>query len=235
MSDLTLGNWEIVDDDTNSRLILRSTQTGNEYYLNEDGNLEIPSGGGADLQQLAGALDANGNNVSNVGTLSAAAVDTETVGSERHFAGGYSGSDADARLSSALSAATDGDIIYLENATYLSDLAVSKFVTFIGTGSRFVGTEIDANWTFSSRVILKQVSFEDPTGNVLTIDGNNCGLYEVYCRRSSSIEVNGTFVKIVGVTGGEVTFTSNASSCIIDSSTNVTTTDNGTNTVGDIA
>jgi len=58
MSDLTLGNWEIVDDDTNSRLILRSTQTGNEYYLNEDGNLEIGNQSGGDVR-IAGELTEN--------------------------------------------------------------------------------------------------------------------------------------------------------------------------------
>jgi hypothetical protein len=129
-----------------------------------------------------------------------------------HFPGG----DPDARLDNALAAADDGDEIRLESAFYTTDRTISNVLTITGVAPDFEGSNIAATWTISGNGTLVQQSYIDATDGVLQIDGSNC--------------------IVTKVRGGEVEFTSNSNSSLIDTSIPNTITDNGIDTVvGDIA
>jgi len=141
-------------------------------------------------------------------------VSVERIDSERHYAGAYSGSDPDARLDNALSAASSGETIYLEATTYDIDRTISSALTLVGGSSHNItGTIINATWTFN--------------GNYITLKNVFLG---------GTISVTSKRVSIYDVSSGSVTFESGTDKCIIDTSTAVSVTDNsGSNTIGDIA
>ena len=184
--------------------------------------------------QLTSDLDAGGNSVTNVGSMAVEDLDTETVGNQDyHYAGSYSGSDADARLDNALNAADSGDTIYLERDTYANNRDISTDLTLIGTAGRFApSTDITGNWTFEATITL--VGVGRLSDSELTINRDLC----VVTRCSggdNEIEVNDDGFRYVNNRGGNLTFASGTSAGIVDASTNVSVTDNGSNTVGDIA
>lgn len=162
-------------------------------------------------------------------------VSVESVGSVRHYAGAYSGSDPDARLDSALSAASNGDTVFLESDTYDADRTVSTQVSIVGTGPSGGGTRIEATWTLSIfGVVLTRVYLGGAT--VINMDGGSQRLAEVNSASTPDINVGASEAIITSIRTANVTFESGASGGIVDSSTDVSVTDNdGGNTTGDIA
>lgn len=146
----------------------------------------------------------------------------------------FDGADADTRLDNAINAAQNGDTIYLEPREYSDSRSISKAALWFigtGTGSRAENTYITGGWTFNSQYTsLKNARIDT---NALTLDG--FGHIVKNCRPNAGITVNVDECRLSSLQRGSVTFASGTSKCIIDASTDVAVTDNGTNTVGDIA
>lgn len=160
---------------------------------------------------------------------------TKTVGaSDYHYAGDYDGTDADARLDNAIAAASSGDVIYLESASYQTDRTISDFLTIIGTTDSSIGDGVAATWTLNEfRVTLLRLrGTSDATIDVQSagtvIRGGNWG-------GGTQFNVNAGQTQLTNIRNGDITFASGTSGSIVDSCVNVSVTDNGTNTVGDIA
>lgn len=159
---------------------------------------------------------------------------TKTIGAtEYHYAGDYDGSDPDTRLDNAISAAASGEMIYLEDATYNSARTISTEYDIRGiNGYTGNGTEITADWTLSAGFsVISHIRLSDAT---VSITGNQYRL--VHCRlvgTSDEISVGADFALLTHLRDATVTFQSGTSGGLVDASTNVSVTDNGTNTVGD--
>ncbi|QGA80262.1 twin-arginine translocation signal domain-containing protein [Candidatus Nanohalobium constans] len=175
-------------------------------------------------------LDAGGNDITNAGSVSA-----EEIGAERHLAEGFDGADPDSRLDAALSNASDGDVIYLENAEYSEVRSISVRVSLIGTGGMGgAGTTISADWTLSGiGSILEAVSL---SGGTITINGVASRVENIYGSTSQSVTVDADYVGIYNCYNVDVTFQSNTNGGMADGLRNSTTpTDNGSNTIGDVS
>jgi len=188
----------------------------------------------SDTWEYAGDVDMNGGNVSGVGTLTADSVNTEELTNHYLYAGAFDGASPDDRLSNALSAASKGEVIHLENATYTTDLTVSKRVSLVGTSAALGSdTTIDASFTFDDRVTIRRITLSGSAS--ITLNGRYSSIINAAGGVGWSLTVDGDNVRCIGLVIAELTFTSNARNGIVDASTAVTVTDNGSNTVGDIA
>jgi len=186
-----------------------------------------------------GAVDWQSRGLTNVGSLD---TDDATVNhgivrgrnTERIDAAAQDGADADARLDNALSAASDGTVIYLENATYSDARTISQArLVLEGTdGGTFGGTTITGNWTLDGRVVLQScridgdMTFNSPHSAILFSSGNG-----------GSHTVDADQFRLVGCTCASVsvTFNSGTANGVVDASTGVSVTDNGSNLDGDTA
>jgi len=165
------------------------------------------------------------------GAVDANAIDTEKLNTDYHFAKSYSGADPDSRLDAAISAASNGETIYLENGTYDSDRTVSKDLRFVGPSANAGATiEGTTTWTLSGICEIENV---DNNGTI-QINTGNCTVTQVQ-NFDGSINVGGDFCVVDLVQNGSVTFESGTSGGVLDTATNVSATDNGTNTIGDNA
>jgi hypothetical protein len=151
------------------------------------------------------------------------------INDEYYFASRFDGGDADTRLDNALSAASNGKTIYLESATYGNDRTISTEVDLVGVHGTS-GTEIDASWTMQSNVSLRHILFASTASLSLGFLNRLSD-----CLGTASVTVTSNRVRIWGCDDLSVTFESGTSEGIVDASTRVSVTDNGTNTVGDIA
>ena len=152
----------------------------------------------------------------------------------------FEGVDADDRLDNALAAASDGDVIQLENEIYFDDRTISGRLSIIGTDGSFGGGFIDsATWTLNDRIQLVNVGLANnlSSGEVV-LNNRFCVITHAITSNDVTITVSADDVVISelrGFGGGSVLFEEGTSGGIIDTSSNVSVTDNGTNTVGDIA
>lgn len=226
------------EQDSNGDYVVTHTPTDTVIERIDSGNtekiLEVTS-------QISTLTDANtGNTVYDSSSEELTAdvnnesVNTEVLGTERHYAGAYDGADADARLDNAIAAASAGEAINLEGATYTADRTISTELTLIGTGGRTLsGTNIDASWTLSARILIKQVDSE-PSAS-FTFDTILSGMINCGINVNADITVDADRFRYIGNHGGDVTFNSGTSAGIIDGNTLTSITDNGSNTVGDNA
>ena len=171
--------------------------------------------------------------------LEAESVSTEELVNDRLYAGAHDGSDPDARLDNTLSTASDGDVIYLENAVYGQDRTINTAVMLCGTFTYGTletgGTEIveDVTWTLNTRgVQLLNVSGQVGSEIVLT---DRHRLSGGYFSSETDITVQGDRAIITEIGFGNVTFESGTADGIIDSCVGTSVIDNGNNFVGDIA
>jgi hypothetical protein len=163
---------------------------------------------------FAGAVDAN-------------SVSTRDLSNDYYYAGGFDGTDPDARLDAALSAADSGGRIYLENDVYTVDRTIDSGRYYItGTnGFPTTTTRIDANWTFDNRASLEYIRL----GGSLNLNTFNGYLSNI---SGGSITVNDGANVLQVLRGCDVTFASGTSSNILDIAINTSITDNGTNEIG---
>lgn len=156
-----------------------------------------------------------------------------------HHASRYDGADGDARLTNALSAASEGDTIYLENLLYEDDRTITQDkIALVGTGrgggGDGQGSDLIGTWTFNStRGRIENL------GGGLGVAGESGAItfngFQLYRGGyGGDITVSGDSVIITEMFSGTVTFQSGTSGGIVDASSGVTVTDNGTNTVGDV-
>jgi hypothetical protein len=161
----------------------------------------------------------------------------QKIDDDRLYAGAFSGSDPDVRLSNAISKASSGDTIHLENGLYDSDLTVTKPLSFIGSAPEFSGTEITGitTWDFNSPVNVRNLAI---TSNDVTLNflGDSSRLCDINSFLNANINVSGQRFRGYGIRQSIITFQSASKLCIIDSSTQVSVIDNGSsNLIGDIA
>lgn len=175
---------------------------------------------------VIGAVDGSDITPSSVDTP---AVNTEgaVIGGTYRWASQYGGADADARLDAALSAASNGDKIYLEKATYTKDRTISQGIEVTGPSNTSASSAvIDATWTLSVNTIHLEKVRVDNTAEVV-ISGRFCTLTNLSCPGSVTIQADDN--KYVNNIGGTVTFESGTSNGIVDACIGVSVTDNGAN------
>ena len=228
----------VSDQEPRYRLVDSDGNIVGSLYGKPDGSVAIQeTASGAD-REVALAPD---------GTFSAPSVETESVSTEslvddRNYAGAFGGSDPDERLDNALSAASDGDVIYLERDRYLDNRTVSTSVTIIGTNSNTDdGTVIEADWTLDSiNIHLANVGINgfNVSGDVTLELASRVTASNIELRTDGGVVVTGNDVVIYGVmTRGSdngLTFESDTSGGVVDTSTDLSITDNGNNLVGDV-
>jgi len=195
------------------------------------------SGSASAGTQQAGTIGTANNPVDlNSEDIDSVSVSTERIGDERHYAGAFDGPDADQRLDAALTAASSGDTIYLENAEYSADRTVSKVVTLVGDSStQYDGAYFSGTVTFSVSVTILGVGADAATVTLQGRRGLWFGSYLGTGGEETSVTIEGNRNRFLGLYGGAVTFASGTTSNIVDGSVETNVVDNGTNTVGDIA
>ena len=168
-------------------------------------------------------------------SVDAGSVNTRELGSARHYAGAYSGTDADVRLDNALTDASDGDTIMLENADYSSSHTISTQITLVGTqgAQSVVGTSISGAWTVDSRVHIYNIGVAADAS--VTLNGGTSALIGSIVNITATITISADSFRYINNHSGNVIFESGTSGGLVDSCTGTTVTDNGSNTIGDIA
>jgi hypothetical protein len=237
------------DDDTLGYYISTTDAAPTSSDVSADGPIASLKRGEIDTSQSNAAdatTEVNPNPAIHARSVDTPLVSTEQIGGERHYAGAYSGSDADARLDNALSAASDDDTIYLEAATYSNNRTISQNLTLVGAGrggANGAGTEITGDWELTGRPSTLKNCFIAPNNNPLDVSARDITVKDCWISSGDQgIEVTGRDsdnaapgVLIIGCNGaGSLTFVSGTSGALVDSS-ELSVTDNGTNTVGDLA
>jgi hypothetical protein len=164
-------------------------------------------------------------------TLDSSGLKTQKMDDDRLYAGAFSGTDPDTRLSNARNEAKTGDVIFLEAEVYTQDQTFTQRVSLIGTTIE-KGTRIDggATWTIDGfGTTIKGLRLDG------TIQQNTNGIISEMQMTTGDIIIAGDNSIVHSVRGGIITLQSGTSNNIIDTCTGVTVNDNGTNTVGDIA
>jgi hypothetical protein len=171
-------------------------------------------------------------------TLDGSGLKMQKIDNDRLYAGAFSGPDADARLTNAINTSSDGNVIYLESESYSANRTISKQLIFRGTSSVFFsGTQMFGNYDINGSCKLEQIFFE---GANIDFNKSNSSLSDSVLR-NTSVVVTDNKCKFEmlrgtgGAGGGSITFQSGTARSIVDSSIEIQVTDNGVNTVGDIA
>ena len=203
------GNLAIAD--SSGSIVLVRDETAEQWDLNNDSLTGI------------NAIDAGSANVGQIDI----ATTTIIVSSDGWQS--VSGSDPDDRLSNALDAASTGDKIHLENATYTTNQTISDRVLVTGTGH----TELDADWTIDNRAHLThfRVSVDNPE---ITIASDNAIISNLMRFGVANITINENNALLYAINNADVTFEDGTSGGLVDTSIDTSVTDNGNNTVGDI-
>jgi len=225
MPDLTLGNYEI-DEDSNGDLVIKDS--------NDTVVFKYDDTAGSFKPQVT--FDFGSNDISNVGSLntSKATVNHGAVrgrNGELIDASKFDGADADARLDAALASVSGGAIVFLEQATYSDNRTINDNIVLSGVNAETNGTVISGDWSLSAT--LAELSHVNIPSTV-SLNAFNSRLTNSNTG-SGSVTVSANRAIISNLYGGSVTFESGSNGGVIDSSVAVSVTDNGTNTVGDIA
>jgi hypothetical protein len=140
----------------------------------------------------------------------------------------------DAELDEKLSSASRGDTIYLGNSDFAHDRTIStKGVTIISSSVGSESAEFSGSLTFDAPDIV--IAGGHISGSV-TVNDSACAIIRGnHAFGMGGITISADTFRYVNNREGELTFESGTSGGIVDACTQVTVTDNGTNTVGDIA
>ena len=244
MSDRTINFGE---SETEATYQIQDTDTtgGGNFVVAKDTNANtvlLQYDPGTDTWEYAADVDMNGGNVSGVGTLTADSVNTEqadiTNATILQTSTGYEtveGTDPDDRLDNALSKATEGDAIYLENAEYSKertgtdsiDVRVALYGVSQESGANN-STHHTADWTVTEIHQIKHVG-GDAT---LRVEADRINISEL--THTGDIEIVDDNCMLFAINAATVTFEDGTSGNVIDASADVSVIDNGDNTVGDV-
>jgi len=169
--------------------------------------------------------------VVNAGSVSATSIDTELLANRSHYAAGYSGADPDTRIDNAISAASGGDEIIGEAATYDSNHTINKKITVKfpdGSGATITGT-----WTVTGQGAI--LSGGDISNGSVDLSANQSVVMNAEGDIGSEVTVNADYCRVTDSYGLGVTFASGTSGGLADSLARSSVTDNGANTVGDVS
>ena len=168
------------------------------------------------------------NDISGVGAFDSESVNTESINIESTYH--YAGSDED--LDAVLSNASSGDVVILGLGPFSDDRTIDERVVIRGTESagNFSGTEITGEWTITDNAGLEDLDVREDLSfdSRVTADG-------ITMLSGTTITITGDECLLNKIWGGNVVFDSNTEGGLIDTSVGVSITDNGANTVGDIA
>ena len=154
----------------------------------------------------------------------------------------FDGATADDRLDNAIATATGGEtVILLEPTAYSSDRTISKELVFFGSNvsgaKRSSYIDDGTTWTLDSGCTIERLGVG--INSELIINGNNSMIDKIHMNDGLITLGNVTQAHISFIDGfgdSEVVFSPDSLRCIIDTSSNITVTDNGTdNVVGDIS
>ena len=219
-------------DEEGGDLVIRDTD-GTVAMRRADGTWELESD-----------LALNENDISGVGAFDSDSVNTDDLYTELGFAigdayywtGHFDGASPDDRLATALSEIPANSTLHLEKAEYTSK-TISKRLRIVGpfgysdrsSGALIADGEV---WTIDERCIMDGISMRSDVEVIL----NDFGSVVKNGRcLDSDITVNANGAKITDLLEGTVTFASGTEDGLVDSCSRTTVTDDGTNTVGDIA
>jgi hypothetical protein len=155
--------------------------------------------------------DIESDNITNSATITSESVNPKFLTDDYTYTAGFPGGDADTRLQNALSQLSRGDVLYLEDAKYTSDITITTGevdVRVPRTAKFDSGCDIrleGRRTVFSGGEVL---NFNNAT---LTIDAEDCTVRDTIF--------------------ADITVTSNVSRCIIISNHRANITDNGVNSV----
>ena len=216
------------DQEPRYRLVDSDDNIVGSLYGKADGSVAIQETDSGSDREVTLAPD---------GTFSAPSVETESLSTESlvsdyHYAGAYSGSNADERLDSALSAATDGDLIYLENKEYSDNRSISQQVRISGPIGGVFGDGArlnEATWTLAGqgmtitdiairgeseiildggeRQVVKNIISRDAGSEIIVKQDRN--LITNLNFRFSVVLEDGTSGNTVGVRNSEIAVTDN--------------------------
>jgi len=237
----TLTELELYRDAQTGEFIARDPDTSTEYAVPFE---ELNAGtatadtaniGSANIDSLGQGVNANGNDISNVGAFDSDSVNTDEAAIKQEGptinAWAQDGGDAETRLDNATSSASGGDVINLEKATYANTRTLSNNTSYYGTeaGGGNVGTEIDSSavWSVGFGTLVFGVG---GVGEIDTADKNS----RISHISDLTVTVGHDNVQVISSAGLSVTFQSGTSGGLIDSCTRTTVTDNGNNTVGNL-
>lgn len=201
-----------------------------DIILRWDGNkyIGIDPSDGSQIPLPFDDVEANSLDVSGTTTTTALEADSLSIDSSIKYASN------DAELDTVLSNATKGEWIYLGPNTYSTNRTIGqRGLTFVATGTGSSSVELSADWTLAATdIVLDGLAI---SGSV-TVDGGVCVIQNSnHAFTMGGITVNADEFRFVNNRKGDVTFASGTGGGIVDSCSNTTVTDNGSNTVGDIA
>ena len=211
-------------DDESGNLILAETDTGTALF-EWDGS----------AWQFRGPVEMNGEDVSGIGSLTATSGNFDSVNTESlEIDDTYHYAADDSELDDVLDNASSGDVIYLGKGPFSSARTITQDrLSFIGTNREGL---ISADWTIdASHVIFDRVGLDGST--TITFNDIQCGWFNSIALSSSGslLNVQDDNFRAHGLFLFAVEFGDGTDGGIVDSSTGTSVTDNGSNTVGDIA
>jgi hypothetical protein len=172
-------------------------------------------------------VNLSGNDITNAGSISADTLEAETLSNDYHFARSFAGADPNARLDNAITAADNGDTIYLENTDYNGDTLSFAGGELIGTGQVLSGTKFIGDLTLTNFESIKSINM---SLNTLTIQDGSANISNI---GSGNIQINGDGVNVSNCQNVDVVFGSGtqngAANLLVGGST---ATDNGSNKIG---
>jgi len=243
-------------DEDNGTLKLESPSGDIDLQSNKlinalSGNLDLTN---SELQNavllgatLGGALNADGQDITNADTVTTDTLDSTTVDNagtvtttelipERIsgylFCRGFPGADADARFSNAISASQQGDVLVLENQGYTQNQTVPEFRSVVGTcpASRAKGSHLDgATLTLEAGVDISNVGLFD--GSTLQCNNRRGVVFAITSSTANSIIINDDFIALTHSHSIDLTITSTSTDCVVTNNTNASITDNGARNV----
>lgn len=227
------------DTEPRYRLVDADGNVVGSLFAESDGTLKLQEGTSGNDNEVSVATDGtftapsvSTDSATVANQVDAGSVSTEQIASNRYYSGGFDGSSPDARLTNALSAATNGDTIYLESASYTSNRTISKNLVIIGsTGAVSLGGSVfDGTITCDGRVVFQNVGGDNTAD--FQMNGALSGF--IACSIAGSITFNADLCRYLSSNGADVTFASGTTDGLVDGATSTTVTDNGTNTIGTV-
>lgn len=161
------------------------------------------------------------------GTISSVVIDDWPKNDEYYYAAN------DAELDDVLSEANDGDTVRLGNATFSTNRTITTQLRIVGSGGIYIGgTKVTGDWTIDTACLLDGVNWGAGTTTTISSVGSRIVNAANEDASTTTFTVSNNDNIIAGFRRGDITLQSGTSGNVVDSSTAVTVTDNGTNTVG---
>ena len=147
----------------------------------------------------------------------------------------FDGATPTDRLESAISNSSFGDAILLEKAEYDQNLTIETRRHLIGVGSNGgASTRLQAEWTITANETrLHGLRVESPATITFNVDRGTIENLNVVSGDGLIINGNNNIISVISF--ADILFESGTNDNIVDTATGVSVTDNGANTVGDIA